>query len=242
MSLIGVQTALGRMVRAGEHADPAQLADLDLFGDERSRNAVSRGFRFTARIQRSWCEARAARGARLALSILPPEQRRHLVSEWVDRGGGTNSFFLAEADGFLEFLAQRLPDPSHALSLCQFERAVLRAEAAATTSAALGGACLDDPACMLRSGRHAALVSFFADPDRLLAALEGESALPPLSTTQWPVLVAPGMPGLARPADAAELALWQALDEPSPVAVLQRQGHSRGAIESFLASGAAEPA
>jgi hypothetical protein len=85
-------------------------------------------------------------------------------------------------------------------------------------------------------------VSFFADPDRLLAALEGESALPPLSTTQWPVLVAPGMPGLARPADAAELALWQALDEPSPVAVLQGQGHSRGTIESFLTSGAAEQA
>jgi hypothetical protein len=89
---------------------------------------------------------------------------------------------------------------------------------------------------------HAALVSFFADPDRLLAALEGASALPPLSTTQLPVLVAPGMPGLARPSDAAELALWQALDEPSPVAVLQGQGHSRGTIESFLTSGAAEQA
>src|SRR5262249_62145315 len=83
-----------------------------------------------------------------------------------------------------------------ALSLCRFERAVLRAEAAAGSFAPSDGACLDDPACVLRSGRHAALVHLFTEPDRLLAALEGESALPPLSTTECPIVVAPGLPGL----------------------------------------------
>jgi hypothetical protein len=245
MSLIGMQTALGRMVRAGEHADSAKLADLDLSSDERSRMSrvlASPGFRFTARIQRSWCEARAARGARLALSILSPAKRRQLVGEWVDCGGGTNSFFLAEADGFLDFLAQRLPNPSHALSLCRFEQAVLRAEAAAASFASPDGACLDDPACMLQSGRHAALVHLFTEPDRLLAALEGEGALPPLSTMQCRVLIAPGLTGLARRSDATERALWHALAEPTTVVALLRRGHSRDAFANFLACGAAEQA
>jgi hypothetical protein len=238
MPLIGVQTALGRMVLAG--ADPTDLVDLDLSADERtamSRLLISPGFRFTRSIQRSWCEARAARGARLPLSILSAATRRRLVGEWVERGGGTNSFFLGEADGFLDFLAQRLPDPSHALSLCRFERAVLRAEEAAASFAPARGVNLDDPTCLLEAGRHAGLVAFFAEPEQLLAALEGEQALPPLSTNEFLVLVAPGLPGLARPADAAELALWRSLDAPATVADLLRRGHARATIESFLISG-----
>ena len=34
---------------------------------------------------------------------------------------------LAEAEGLLEFIAGRLPDPSHELSACRFEQATLRA-------------------------------------------------------------------------------------------------------------------
>jgi len=115
---------------------------------------------------------------------------------------------------------------------------VLRAEAAAGSFAPSDGACLDDPACVLRSGRHAALVHLFTEPDGLLAALEGESALPPLSTTECPIVVAPGLPGLARLADTAERALWQALRETTTVTALLHQGHSRDIIGSFLASGA----
>src|ERR1700687_42397 len=106
MSLIGLQVALGRMVRAGNRAGTAALDDLDLSPSERdhlSRLLKSPGFRFTASIQRSWCEGRAAKSAPLALSMLSVDDRRRAIGDWADRGGGTNSFFLAEADAFLAF-------------------------------------------------------------------------------------------------------------------------------------------
>jgi hypothetical protein len=76
----------------------------------------------------------------------------------------------------------------------------------------------------------------------LLAALEGEGALPPLSTMQCRVLIAPGLTGLARRSDATERALWHALAEPTTVVALLRRGHSRDAFANFLACGAAEQA
>jgi hypothetical protein len=243
MSLSSFQIALGRTVRAGEGGG-AQLDDLDLSSDERSRLPrvlASSGFRFTASIQRSWCEGRAAKGALLTLSALPPAQRRELVGEWVDRGGGTNSFFAAEADAFLDYLAQRLPDPSHALSLCRFEQAALRAEQVAARFVPPAAAGLDNATCLLRTGRQAALVAFHAEPDQLLAALDGNAPLPPVSETVFPVLVAPGLSSLARPAETMEAALWQSLEQPASVGDLLRDGHSRDTIQIFLAVGAAEP-
>jgi hypothetical protein len=71
MSLIAFQTALGRTVRARQDTQ-ISCDGLDLSEQER-RNLVrvfdSSGFRATASIQRSWCESRAAAGARLTLSI-----------------------------------------------------------------------------------------------------------------------------------------------------------------------------
>jgi hypothetical protein len=55
-----------------------------------------------------------------------------------------------------------------------------------------------------------------------------------------PVLVAPGVPALARPAEPAETALWQSLAEPMTVAALRRRGHGGDTIENFVTIGAAE--
>jgi hypothetical protein len=175
------------------------------------------------------------------LSVLSPAQRRQLVGEWVDRGGGTNSFFAAEADAFLDFLAPRLPNPSHALSLCRFEQAALRVEQVAARFVPPAAAPLDDETRRLRTGRQAALVAFYAEPDQLLAALDGNAPLPPVSETMFPVLVAPGLSGLARPAEITEAALWQSLERSAGVSELLRDGHSRETIQMFLALGAAEP-
>jgi hypothetical protein len=243
MSLIAFQTALGRSVRARTEAQAA-CDDLDLSPQERlnlARVIDSKGFRATAGIQRSWCESRAARGAQLTLSILPQAERRELVREWVDGGGGTNSFFAAEAEAFLEFIAPRLVDPSHALSLCRLEQAVLRAEAAAAQFGPPQTVFLDDPACTLRRGPCAALVVLFAGLEQLHAAIDGEGAIPPLSQEQA-LLVAPGLPGLARPAEAAETKFWHALAEPQRVQALQLQGHSRDTFDALWMAGAIEAA
>jgi len=243
MSLIGFQTALGRNVRARTTAG-VTYDDLDLSQDERrslQRLIESDGFRTTMNIQRSWCEARSANGAQLTLSALPREQQRRLVKEWVDGGGGTNSFFAAEAEAFLAFIGERLSGPSHALSLCYLEQAVLRAEAVSVGFAAPDPSALDEPACRIGTGRHAAMVALFAEASELLTAIRGECSLPPLSDNEQFLLVAPGVRGLARPAEAAEIALWQSLGAPQAVARLLLQ-HDRGSIETLWREGAIEAA
>ena len=241
MSLITFQTALGRTVRARQGAQ-ISCEGLDLSEQERHnlvRIFESSGFRATARIQRSWCESRAAIGARLTLSILPLAQRRELIREWVDGGAGTNSFFAAEAAAFLEFIAQRVPDPSHALSLCRLEHAVLCAEAVAAQFIPPDVAQLDEPECMVCASPHAAFVALFAELEQLLLAIEGQGALPPMSEPHI-LLVAPGLPGFARPADTAEAALWRSLAEPQRVETLLHQGNVLATIEALWTAGAIE--
>jgi hypothetical protein len=243
MSLIAFQTALGRNVRVRKETR-ISCDDLDLSEQERrnlARIFNSSGFRATASIQRSWCESRAATGAQLTLSILPLAQRRELIREWVDGGGGTNSFFAVEAAAFLEFIAQRVPDPSHALSLCRLEQAVLRAEAVAAQFVAPDVALLDQRECMVRASPHAALVAIFAELEQLLAAIKRQGPVPPLSEPHM-LLVAPGLPGLARPAGTADAALWRSLAEPQPVETLLRRGSELASIETLWAAGAIETA
>lgn len=243
MSLIAFQTALGRAVRARE--DTRISYDGRDLSEQERRNLVlifdSSGFRATASIQRSWCESRAATGARLTLSILPLAERRKLICEWVDSGGGTNSFFAAEAAAFLEFIAQRIPDPSHALSLCRLEQAVLRAEAVAAQFVPPDVALLDRPECMVCASPHAAFIAVFAGLQQLLLAIEGKGPVPPLSEPHM-LLVAPGLPGLARPADMAEAALWRSLTEPQGVEMLLHQGHELATMEALWTEGAIEAA
>lgn len=128
MALIDFQIALGRLMRAPDGGDP--LRQLNLDNRERASLAalkVSAGFCVTVAIQRSWCEGRAAKAAHLTLSFLDEPRRKRLLEEWANSGAGTSSFFEAEGDAFLEFLSKRIDNPSEALSICQIERATLRA-------------------------------------------------------------------------------------------------------------------
>ena len=134
MSLVEFQTGLGRLLREQKSSDP--LHDLNLDPNEQKYFGAlpqTPGFRFCASIQRSWCIGRAARSAYFTLSLLPNEEREALLNEWVDMGAGTSSFFDAEGEEFLGFISKRLTDPSHELSVCQFEQATLRASNGAST-------------------------------------------------------------------------------------------------------------
>jgi hypothetical protein len=111
-------------------AAPDALQDLSL--DERERSCMdamtrSAGYHFTLGVQRSWCVRRAQRASLHTLSMLPAELRTHLIDEWIACGGGTSSFEAIEADAMLEFIAGRLPYPSHEWTVCRFEQAALRA-------------------------------------------------------------------------------------------------------------------
>jgi hypothetical protein len=198
----------------------------------------SRGFRFTVDVQRSWNVGRASDAARYTLSVLPVEKRRWLLNEWVNTGGGTASFFASEAEAFLEFIAGYLPNPSHALTLSEVERATLRASEGADNFVPPGLSALNAPGCLLVAGRFAAMVRFWTEPRLLLAALAGQP-LPPLSSEVTPVLFGPGLDGLFRVATVEENALWERLASPISLTALFREGLRRETIESLLLAGCA---
>jgi hypothetical protein len=245
MPLLEHQIVLGRCLREAD-APSASLAALQGIGLDRAELAElhdlvqSLGFRFTRRGQRSWCEGRTAEAAQLTLSILLIEQRHQLVNDWVDAGGGTAFDPASEADVFLEFVAGRLSEPSHALSICRMEQAVYQASAAALSFKPPDLSVLDDPETMVCAGHGAAMVRFFVEPQRLFAAIQAKAHLPPLSDKCFLVLFAPGLPALFRAANTEEAALWEMLVDPIAMRLLSRGRHMRCAIECLFKIGAAD--
>ena len=245
MPLLDHQIVLGRCLRAAD-ADPwVSLPGLRAIGLDRAELAElhdlvhSPGFRFTRRGQRSWCEGRTAEAAQLTLSILSTEQRRQLVNDWVDRGGGAAFDPASEADSFLEFVAGRLSEPSHAMTICRMEQAAYRASAAALRFKPPDLSVLNDPEIMVCAGHGAAIVRFYVEPQRLFAAIEAKTQLPALSDKCFLVLFAPGLPALFRVANHGDAALWEMLVDPIAMRLLSRARHMRCAVEELLRIGAA---
>ncbi|HEV2201113.1 MAG TPA: hypothetical protein VGR73_14945 [Bryobacteraceae bacterium] len=241
MRLLDFQTALGRLVRAPDGGDP--LRTLDLGADDRSRLealAESPGFRFTVGVQRSWCIRRAANAGYMTLSILPDNLRRRLLDEWTNSGGGTSSFFATEAEALLDFIADRLPHPSHELTACRLEQAALRANEIAARFRAPDLDRLDNARCVVRRGRYAAIVLFYGEPDLILGALLEHRPHPPVLAETTAVLFGPGLDRLYRPASGSEVTLWKRLTAPVAIPVLRREGYRRDVIETMLRAGAVE--
>jgi len=196
-SLAAFQSDLGRALR-GENTCPL--------------DPNSAGYRFTMTVRRSWCEGRVIMAVRKVLTVIPTAERQRLIADYVDRGGGLEMFLEREGEAFLAFLVQRLPEPSHARTLCQMHQALIRARLGGSHFAALrrtGG-----PVCR---GRYASLVWFYADPGAVVSALTG-GELPPLGAPQHAMLFAPGLPDLFRTASEAEAALWASLPIADPMA------------------------
>lgn len=210
LSLAAFQSSLGRALR-GEDTAPLR--------------ADAPGFVFTVLVRRTWCERRAVAAARPVLQLVALEQRRRLVADYVDAGGGLALFLPTESEAFLPFLAARLADPSHALTICRMSMALARARSAA--------AGFVPPAAgawrgRVERGRFASLVWFHADPALVTAALGGGGAAP-LGPRTHAVLFAPGLPDFFRIASEDEAALWESLPAscggPAPViARLAREG------------------
>jgi hypothetical protein len=246
MSLLEQQMVVGRCLRAASADDVAAL-----IGDPSQQTGLDReeltalvelvrspGFCFTQRVQRSWCLGRTAAAAQLTLSVVPVEQQSRLVEDWVAAGGGTALDPTSEADAFLEYVASRLADPSHALTICRMEQAAYRAGAAALRFARREPSLLGAPQAMLRRGDGAAMVRFFADPERLLAAVAAQQPLPPLAEGCFPILFAPGLTGLWESAGTEVAAIWERLAGPVSVQALVRDEYSHHAMSRLFGIGA----
>jgi hypothetical protein len=239
VALIDFQTVMGRMLR--EQKSDTHLRGVSL--DERESRYFEKlrettEFRFYASVQRSWCIARAAKSASLTLSLLPPEKRELLLDEWVDSGAGASSFHGVESELFLDFISRHLPDPSHELTVCQFERATLRANNEASHFVAPDVSGLQDSECIVRRGSYAELVRFYTDLDHLSSAVQNHEPLPEKPIML--VLFGPGLPRLCTEPSHEEVSIWEALSTPASVRTLLDQHHSLTTLQELLSHGAIE--
>ncbi len=186
----------------------------------------SPGFRFTATVRRSWCRGRSIMAAREVLTLLPAAERSRLLDEYVDQGGGLGTFPSVESEAFLAFLAPRLPDPSHALSLCRMDQALARARDASQNFVPPKERASGE---RVERGRDAALVWFYTDAMALLGALQG-GPRPPAGAPDHAVLIGPGMPKLFRLARAEEAKLWASLPTVDADPVLVRRLLAEGVL------------
>ena len=236
MGLIEFQTVLGRMLREQNRDDHLRGVSLEETESRYLDNLRgTAGFRFYESVQRSWCIARATKAAHLTLSLLPQEERERLLDEWVDTGSGAQSFFFVEAESFLSFIGERLSDRPREFTVCQFERATLRASNGANAFVAPDPALLQRPQSCLGRGSYAALVRFEADPDQ-----SSHGPLADLFSAGLILMFSPGLPQLWHEPTPEELALWDALDSPTPLGTLLDRGHSLETLETLLTRGAIE--
>jgi hypothetical protein len=242
MGLLDFQTAMGRLVRTRDGSDPLRSLHLD----ERERASLaalkeSPGYQFTVGVQRSWCVGRATNAGYLTLSVLSEDLRDQMLEEWTNCGGGTSSFFAAETEAFLDFIAERLPDPSHGLTACRLEQATMRANEGAAAFTPPDPRLLEEPGCVLRRGRHAGVVRFYGEPDRILNGLVNHESLPPVSAkAEVIMLFGPGLERLCCSASPRQMDLWERVGSGEEVSALMREGYRRDEIAILLRGGVVE--
>lgn len=241
MALLDFQTSLARLVHAGKGSDPSQPGSLT--ANERAYLSDLTGnpaFRFTVKVQRSWCAGRAAKAAYLTLSILPANMRDQLLEEWVSAGGGTHSFVGRESAAFLEFIASHLVEPSHELTICRMELAALRSSEGSLRFKRPESSRTNRPDGLLRRGPYASVVHFYADPERVLNALVRRDTCPPVSAHITTLIFGPGFDRLYTTATSSELALYDRLASPVAALELSREDFARETIQRLLDGGVIE--
>lgn len=241
MALLDFQTSLAQLVRVSNGGDPSRGVSLTP-GERRylSDLAGNPAFCFTVRVQRSWCAGRAAKAAYLTLSILPREQRDLLLEEWVGSGGGTHSFVGAESEAFLQFIARRLPDPSHELTICNMELAALRSSEGSLRFQRPPLSQIDCADCLLGRGRYAGVVHFYAEPERVLTALLKREPCPAISSDVTTLIFGPGLDRLYTRASWSETAIYDRLQSSASVGELFAEGFTRETIARMLEGGVLE--
>jgi hypothetical protein len=242
MSLLAYQTALGRVIRSPESRRRDDIAQMrDALNEHESlyllRLLDGRGLPFTIDVQRSWCKGRARDAATMTLSLLPAEVQQQLLERWVERGGGTSSFFANEADGFLDFIATQLEPRTHAYSICRSEQAAHRAARGNAETAAPITKDTLSPESVLAISRYSSLVEFYCDPDQLFSTLSKHSPLPDIEKQITALLFAPWIPGYFRYAKEFEINLLAPLRQLTIVSELLFEGHDLQCLVDLVNAG-----
>lgn len=213
MPLLDLQTALGAMVRMQTAAGSRPSFDsLDLTVEERAWLAQlngARGFKVTCYIQRWWRETKLQWTAQLTMWALGPEKSAEMLQNYLAAVPCPSLFFTPEAVGFLDFVARAAAGLPHVVEIARFQRALLLAGAGTSEPSGLpdeASALL--PTQAIRPHPAAAIVAFAAPPELLLGAILMRQPLPAASTEAFPVLIAPGLPHLWRPATWKETHLF----------------------------------
>jgi hypothetical protein len=221
MPLADLQIALGLMVTthsaARRSADAPNFNNLRLTAAERgwlSQLPGAPGFNVTCHIQRWWRETKLGWTTSLTLAALGPERADAALKAYLEATPCASLFFTPEALGFLDFVAGRSEwrewrDWPHVAEIARFERALLIAKEAAQQAVDQPSGDDEIPTgARLSPHPAAALLVFAAPPAELLGALVEGRSLPPVMATRFPVLVAPGLAYLWRPASADESRLF----------------------------------
>jgi hypothetical protein len=221
MPLSDLQTALGIMVTTkavamDNYAETPNFDNLRLTTSERdwlTQLAHTPGFNVTCYIQRWWRETKLSWTARLTMAALGPELTTEAIKGYLKATPCPSLFFTPEALGFLDYVLNGANSDftmrPHLAEIARFERALLIAKEAAQQSA-FGQAVEPESRSEALISLHpaAALLEFSTPPEELLGALVEGRPLPPASNTLYPVLVAPGLAYLWRPASADESNLF----------------------------------
>ncbi len=246
MALRDWQNALGQLVEArasGRDLQPVleTLDGLDLEEQDRAwlrRVIDTPGFELTSYVPRWWRHTRVSRSARLTLAALR-ETREAVLQAYLRATPCTTLFFVSEGLSFLEYVISTTALP-HVRAVAEFERAlwVLKREAPNAPSSPQAPSSED----VLAPHTAAALVTFDASPEAVLGALVMGQPLPREPAESNPVLIAPGVPRMWRPATPEEARAFAACAPTATAgALMALPGVSPEVIRSLLAAGALVP-
>ncbi|HEX8999498.1 MAG TPA: hypothetical protein VGB07_06335 [Blastocatellia bacterium] len=224
MPLRDLQTALGSMLtaQAASQTTVLPLGNLNLTAQERTwltQLIGAPGFEITCYIQRWWRETKLRWTARLTLAAIraaEPNKEAEVLRSYLDATPLSSLFFTPEAVGFLEFAAREAGTLPHVADIARFEQALLLVKDAALQFAEKTDEAeeqnFDELPPDMRLAPHpaATLLEFAAPPEELLGALVAGHRLPPARVERFPILIAPGLPHLWRPATPEEARIFAA--------------------------------
>ena len=240
MPLDGVQQALGLMVATNRvDIDDRSLDSLDLTVEERGwLRAVrsSKGLGVTSYVQRSWRELGVYQSAILTASALGQNHAREAIEAYLDSVHCQSLFVFAEAIAFLDFVVNQNSPLPHVDAIARFERALLRS--AQSASLQPPNEMRDEPLLpdeQVMQNPAAAIVEFRATPESLLGALTAGQRLPPEGERMFPIIVAPRLDYLWRPATPDESAIFrQCLPKAMVASVLAAYPGSESVVSEMV--------
>jgi hypothetical protein len=178
--------------------------------------------------------------ARLTVALLGPEHAARIIGDYLDSVPCTSLFFVPETLGFLEFVIQDGPAVPHLDSIARFEKTLLGvAEVASSHSQVQTPGSLIPPTAQIRRHPAAAIISFAAPAEHLIGALLSGAPIPGAEAPDHPILVAPGLPYLWRPATAHEVCLFASCQPPAAASRLMATiGGNQQPLAELLTQGA----